>query len=396
MAFITTFLQDLAGGGAERVAVALLNAFACEHDVTLLLARHEGPYLDDLSPRIRLVPTGSSSTARSIPFLAGWLRKERPDILLTHLTHVNVAAAIATRIARTHTAHVAVEHNQMDLNYSRIGRRSVRAAYRTAQWVYPGIGALVCVSQGVSDSVRGFTHIPGDNLRVIANPVVTPDLRRRLLEEPAHPWLKDGGPPVILGCGRLVEQKDFGTLIEAFRLLLQRRPARLVILGEGDEREALEQQVVASGLTGAVSLPGFDRNPYAAMRAARLFVLSSRWEGLPTVLIEALAAGVNVVATDCPSGPAEILEKGIGRLARVNSPRDLADAMDASLTAPLESSLLTRRAETYSLEQSVKCYEALFEELGERKGDGGRQGRRRSPFRKPPHQASPITNNRTL
>ena len=367
MVFITTFLQDLAGGGAERVAVTLLNAFALEHDVTLLLARQEGPYLADLSPRIRLVATGASSTAGSIPFLTAWLRKKRPDVLLTHLTHVNVAAAIAARLAGTSTAHVAVEHNQMGLNYSRMARHSVRVAYRAAHWLYPGVGALVCVSQGVSDSIRAFAHIPGDNIRVIANPVVTPDLRRRSQEEPAHPWLKDGGPPVVLGCGRLVEQKDFGTLIEAFRLLLQRRPARLVILGEGVEREALEKQVAASGLEDVVSLPGFDRNPYAAMRAARLFVLSSRWEGLPTVLIEALAAGVNVVATDCPSGPAEILEKGVGRLVPVGAPDQLAYAMDAALAAPLDKSVLARRAEEYSLERSVKCYEALFEELALRK-----------------------------
>lgn len=387
MASITAFLQDLAGGGAERVAVALLNAFALNHEVTLLLARPEGPYLDDLSSRIHLVQTGASSTAGSIPFLAGWLRKRRPDILLTHLTHVNVAAAIGTRLARTGTPHVAVEHNQMDLNFPRIRRRSVRAAYRAARWVYPRVDAVVCVSQGVRDSVRHFTHIPGDNLRVIANPVVTPDLRRRLLEEPAHPWLKDDGPPVILGCGRLVEQKDFGTLIEAFRLLLQKRPARLVILGEGEERESLQNQIISSDLQGAVALPGFDRNPYAAMRAARLFVLSSRWEGLPTVLIEALAAGVNVVATDCPSGPSEILAGGVGRLVPVGAPRDLAHAMDASLEAPQEASHLARRAETYSLEQSVERYEALFAELAGREDRGSRQvtmnGYDRALFREP-------------
>lgn len=369
---ITSFLQDLAGGGAERVAVALLNGLAAEHDVTLLMARREGPYLDDLSPRIRIVATGVSSTAGSIPFLAAWLRKKRPDVLLTHLTHVNVAAAIAARLAGTPTAHVAVEHNQMGLNYSRIARRSVRAAYRAARWMYPGIGAIVCVSGGVKDSVLAFSHIRGANVRVIPNPVVTPELRLLLRQEPSHPWLKDGGPPVLLGCGRLVEQKDFGTMIEAFRLLVQKRPARLVILGEGEQRPALEKLVAAHGLGDTVSLPGFDRNPYAAMRSARLFVLSSRWEGLPTVLIEALAAGVNVVATDCPSGPAEILDKGVGRLVPVGAPHALADAMDAALDAPLEACVLTQRAEEYSLERSVQRYEALFEELAGRKECEGR------------------------
>lgn len=357
----------MAGGGAERVALTLLNALAeqGEHEVVLVLARREGPYIADVAPGIRLVDLGGASTARSVPRLARLLKAERPDILMTHLTHVNVAGALALRLAGGKTRQVAVEHNQMDLNFARLQRRSVKIAYRLARFVYPGIAAVVSVSAGVEASVLRFTGLPRrENFNVLANPVVTPHLRALLKDAPAHPWLRDDGPPVLLGCGRLMEQKDFPNLIEAFRLVQAERPARLLILGEGPDREKLEAQVAQAGLAEAVALPGFDRNPYAAMAASKMFVLSSRWEGLPTVLIEALAAGANVVSTDCPSGPDEVLEGGkYGRLVPVADAPALAGAIMATLDNPLPAKVLTGRAEHYSLERAAENYLALFRSL---------------------------------
>lgn len=364
---IAAFLQDLAGGGAERVALTLLNALAEQggHEIILVIARREGPYLADVSPAIRLVDLGGASTARSVPRLARLLKVERPDILMTHLTHVNVAGALALRLAGGRTRQVAVEHNQMDLNFARLQRRSVKIAYRLARWLYSGIAAVVSVSAGVEASVLRFTGLRhSDNFHILANPVVTPRLRALLKEAPAHPWLRDDGPPVLLGCGRLMEQKDFPNLIEAFRLVREQRPARLLILGEGPDREMLEALVAQAGLGEHAALPGFDRNPYAAMASARIFVLSSRWEGLPTVLIEALAAGANVVSTDCPSGPDEVLDGGkYGRLVPVADAPALARAIITTLDAPAPRNMLIERAEQYSLESATGNYLALFRSL---------------------------------
>lgn len=361
---IAVFLQNLKGGGAERVALTLVNALAQSHDVTLLLVRKQGDYLDDLSPQVKLVDMAAKSTMAAIPALSHWLRQNRPDVLMTHLTHVNVAAALAVRLSFTEVPHVAVEHNQIDLNFPRIRQRSVRVAYRAVRYIYPGITAVVSVSQGVENSVKRFCAFAGGNMRVIANPVVTPALRDLLTEAPAHPWLSDGGAPVLLGCGRLVEQKDFPNLIEAFRLVRQQRDVRLLILGEGELRPMLEEAVATAGLQEVAALPGFDRNPYAAMAAADLFVLSSRWEGLPTVLIEALAAGTNVVATDCPSGPMEVLEGGrYGSLVPTGNPRALADAILARLAQPIDRATLQKRADDYSLENVQAIYEDLFREV---------------------------------
>lgn len=361
---IAVFLQNLKGGGAERVALTLVNALAQTHDVSLLLVRKQGDYLDDLSPQVKLVDMASGSTMASIPALSRWLRQNRPDVLMSHLTHVNVAAQLAVRLSRTGTPLVAVEHNQIDLNFARIRQRSVRLAYRAVRYVYPGITVVVSVSQGVEDSVKRFCGFAGQNMRVIANPVVTPALRMLLAEPPAHPWLGDGGAPVLLGCGRLVEQKDFPNLIEAFRLARQQRDLRLLILGEGELRSELEAAVANAGLQDCASLPGFDRNPYAAMAAADLFVLSSRWEGLPTVLIEALAAGTNVVAADCPSGPMEVLEGGrYGSLVPTDDPQALADAILSRLSHPIDRETLQKRADEYSLENVQAIYEDLFREV---------------------------------
>jgi glycosyltransferase involved in cell wall biosynthesis len=361
---IAAFLQDLAGGGAERVAITLLNELAETHDVSLVLARNEGPYLADVSGRIESIDLAAGTTMQAIPKLAQWIRANRPEILMTHLTHVNVAGALAVRLSRMPVQQVAVEHNQMGLNYERIKRKTVRLAYQAARYIYPGIPAIVSVSAGVEASVARFTRITGQNCRVIANPVLTPHLRKLMDEHPVHPWLSDGGDPVILGCGRLVEQKDFANLIAAFAQVRQNRRVRLLILGEGDLREPLQRQINEAGLTEVALLAGFDRNPYAAMRAARLFVLSSRWEGLPTVLIEALATGVNVVSTNCPSGPDEVLDEGrFGALVPIADATALARGIQTALDAPIAPDILKERAEHYSLERATARYEDLFRAL---------------------------------
>jgi glycosyltransferase involved in cell wall biosynthesis len=198
-------------------------------------------------------------------------------------------------------------------------------------------------------------------VEVVYNPVITPALMALAQEVPDHPWLAPGQPPVILGVGRLTRQKDFSTLIRAFAEVRRRRVARLLILGEGEERTRLQALAAELGLGDDVALPGFRDNAMAYMAASRVFVLSSAWEGLPTVLIEALAAGARVVSTDCPSGPREILQEGrLGTLVPVGDPAALAgamlDALDGSSQAtPLEALTL------FTLETAVDNYLRVIE-----------------------------------
>ena len=193
----------------------------------------------------------------------------------------------------------------------------------------------MAVSRGVADDMIARTGVPADLVRVIYNPVISAEMNAAAGEAVEHPWLMPGGPEVILGVGRLTPHKDFPTLLRAFAILRRTRDCRLLILGEGEERPRLEQLLRDLHLTECVGLPGFVNNPFAYLAKASLYVLSSAWEALPTVLIEALAVGVPVVSTDCRSGPTEILAGGrYGRLVPVGDADSLARAMTDTLSEP--------------------------------------------------------------
>jgi glycosyltransferase involved in cell wall biosynthesis len=228
-----------------------------------------------------------------------------------------------------------------------------------ARFFYRWADAVVAVSQGVADELVHYVRIPAEKVRVIYNPIVTPELFRKAEEPLEHPWFREGEPPVILGVGRLTKQKDFPTLIRAFALVRQQRPARLMILGEGEERPQLEALVKELGIAEDVSLPGFVQNPYPYMKKAAVFVLSSRWEGLPTVLIEAAALDVPVISTNCPSGPAEILAMYSDQLVDVGD----KDGMARAILKTLQSRRVERvNVEPYTLNHALSYYLKLLEE----------------------------------
>jgi glycosyltransferase involved in cell wall biosynthesis len=221
---------------------------------------------------------------------------------------------------------------------------------------YPWADGIVAVSQGAADDLARTARLPKDRIQVVHNPIVTPELREMAAARLDHPWFEAGAPPVLLAVGRLAPQKDFGTLIRAFERVRRSRPARLMILGDGPERDALEALAAEVGLESAVDLPGRIVNPFPYMVRADAFVLSSRWEGLPSVLIEALFCGVPVVATDCPSGPREILAGGKhGLLVPVGDVEALArgieSALDGEIPRPAPSSW-----EPYEQETVVRRY----------------------------------------
>jgi glycosyltransferase involved in cell wall biosynthesis len=230
--------------------------------------------------------------------------------------------------------------------------------------MYPLATAITSVSDGVSDDLARVAGIDRARIQTIYNPIDAARIRALAAEPAGHAWLADPKLRVVLGAGRLSPQKDFATLVDAFGLLLERdRDAaslRLVILGEGDEREALEGRVRELGLTERVDLPGFVENPFRFMGRAAAFALSSEWEGLPGALLEALACGCPVVSTDCPSGPREILEGGavgkVGELVPVRDAAALAGALGRLLDHPTERSLLVRRAADFEADAAIDRY----------------------------------------
>jgi glycosyltransferase involved in cell wall biosynthesis len=233
-------------------------------------------------------------------------------------------------------------------------RRRLRRIYRHCDGV-------ICNSEGVADDLVAFLDLPREGIAVLPNPTITPELLAAAEEPLAHPWFAPGEPPVILGAGRLGRAKDFGTLLKAFALLRRKRPCRLLILGQGRQKERLEAQARRLGVAADFELPGFVSNPYAYMARAGLFVLSSLWEGCPNVLIEAMAVGTPVVATDCRSGPREVLQGGrFGPLVPLRDAETMAGAMAATLDRPLPAAALGEAVQGYTVENSVRLHLQTF------------------------------------
>ena len=312
-------------------------------------------------PRLALAPVLSRKQLTNIAhnkILSGWaaatasyLDRERPDALLAMDTRAVCAGTMAACLARHRPRIVAGLHNAL--------KRLQDVWMARASYVYAD--AAFGVSSGVAAELRRLPGMARERVHTVYNPVVAEDVDRKAREPVDHPWIGGDGPPVILAVGRLSAQKDFSTLLAAFARLLQRRPARLIVLGEGKRRPRLLSLARRLGVAEHVDLPGFVDNPYAFMARASLFVLSSRYEGLSTVLIEAMACGCPVVSTDCPHGPREILEDGKhGPLAPVGDAEALAAAMARTLDAPPRAETLRERASFFGVARAIDRYEELL------------------------------------
>ena len=341
---LAIFLPSLHDGGAEKMMLNLLLGIADRgYPIDLVLAMADGPHLVDVPKSIRLIDLKAARVVTSLPRLIRYLREVRPHAILSIMNHANIVALLAQRLSGIPTRVLVSERNTLSMAAQHA--RTLRA--QLMPWLvrifYPLANEIVTVSIGVADDLARIMGIPRQTIKVIYNPVITPELQQKVIASLEHPWFEPGQPPVILGVGRLTKQKDFTTLIQAFARVFRNHRARLLILGEGPERSALEALVKRLGLEQVVNLPGFVANPYMYMSRASLFVLSSRWEGLPGVLIEALYCGALVVSTDCPSGAREILADGrYGQLVPVGGEAEMARAIENVLAGeyphpPLES-----------------------------------------------------------
>ena len=357
---IAIFLPSLAGGGAERVMLTLANAISTRgYAVDLVLASMHGPYLPQVSGQVRVVDLRAGRVFKSLFSLARYLRHEKPFAMLSGLNHANVVAVMANRLAGKPARLVLSEHSTISQEASRTHGFVARTVYALVRKFYRHADRIVAVSQAAARDLEQFAHLKAGTVRTIYNPFDLEHIRESARQDPCHPWLTPGEPPVILAIGRLTQAKDFPSLIRAFASIRNRHRARLLILGEGDLRGTLEDLVQELGMDPSiVQMPGFVTNPYAYLSRAAMFVLSSRWEGLPGVLIEAMACGTPVVSTDCPSGPREILGNGLwGRLVPVGDMTALAQAMDVILTTPKD--LLPdvhQRALDFAQEIAVEAY----------------------------------------
>lgn len=390
---IALVLQDLDDGGIQVSNLKLATALhEMGHDVELVLCRKSGVHLSSIPSGIKITglrrrvvwraqlmalaadPAGfvamlrplllarrPPTTLRYLPSLAACLRHGRPDLVIASATHLNITTILARARIRGDFKLLVAERN----TYSNVVSRDDSA--RKWRWRYLGplvrrlygqADGVVSVSKGVADDLSRAVGLARDRITTIYNPVVDGGFRDRVSEHVDHPWFRAGEPPVLLGMGRFRDDhKNFSVLIEALARVRKQIPARLMILGEGCDRARYERQVMSLGLSDCVELPGFIANPLPYLKHASCFVLSSTHEGLPAVLIEALACGCPVVSTDCPSGPREILDDGrYGALVPVGDPAAMADAIVRTLNAPPDSGALVERGASFSDASAVKNY----------------------------------------
>jgi glycosyltransferase involved in cell wall biosynthesis len=302
---IAFFFLSLEIGGVQRIMLNLskhLNGLG--FPVDLVLIRASGPFMENVSDRVRVIDLQAVRAVRALPALVRYLRRERPAVLLSAQTHVNAVAVIARRFAGGSTRLVLSEHNCLCGSSRRAEKILDRMRPLIARYLYQDADGIVAVSRVMAKDLSRRAGISMDRIGVIHNSVSDEEVREKSGYPLRHPWFGHEKLPVVLAMGRLSPAKDYPTLLRAFSLVSARRDARLVILGAGTERPKLESLIAEMDLREAVSLPGFDTNPFPYMARCSVYVLSSAWEGFPNVPLEALACEANVVSTDCLSGPA--------------------------------------------------------------------------------------------
>lgn len=356
---ISIFIPSVNGGGAERAMLVFGDQLIKRgFSVELVVASLEGALRDRIPPGVEVVNLNQPRMLRALPKLTQYLIKRKPCALFSTITHANIAASCAARCTGFQNPLIVRQSNApisecKTTLASRVAIRLIPHAYRLAQ-------GIIAVSQGVKDELLILQPSLESRIQVIPTPVLTDEIRAMGEEMPSHPWFADSRVPVIVSAGRLKKHKGMLDLVRAFARVRRRTQARLLILGEGSDRARIEAEVEKLGISEDVALPGYMYNPFSSMNRAALFVLASHYEGLPNVLIQAMAFGTPVVSTDCKSGPSEILEDGkLGRMVRVGALDDLARAIEESLSLPRREDARQSVWERFGAASATSRYLAL-------------------------------------
>ena len=356
---VAVFVPTMHGGGAERAMLMFCRELLrLGFRVDLLTVSFEGPLRELIPQGISGVDLRSRKATLAVFKLVSYLRRQRPLALYSTISNANVVASLAGKLAGASTKTIVRESNAPLSTPKNTLSRWV--TFKAAPYAYRLSHGVIAVSNGVAHELEMLAPHLSKKMRVIATPVISDEVLAQGAEAVDHPWFRHHDKPIILGAARLEPHKGLLSVVRAFSKVRVDKDARLVILGEGTQQQRLELEVERLGLQEHVALLGFQKNPFAFMSKANAFVLASEFEGLPNVLIQAMAFGTPIVSTDCKSGPAEILEGGrLGTLVPVHDEDALAQGMLHALSLPRQHEAMAHARVTYGAQRAAEAYLAM-------------------------------------
>lgn len=356
---VAVFIPSMHGGGAERAMLVFCGELvALGLRVDLLTVTMEGPLRHLIPPGVSVIDLKSRRTSLALPKLVAYLKKTRPEALYSTIMNANVVAAMARLLSGLRVPTIVRESNApLSSPKSTISRW---VTYKVAPFLYQFASGVIAVSQGVADELGTMAPHMKERIRVIPTPVISDDVLRQGDVHVDHPWFTRREKPIIVSAARLEQHKGFLTLLQAFSELRVSKDARLVILGQGSMRAQIEAEILRLDLRDDVALVGFQHNPFAYMSKGDAFVLASEFEGLPNVLVQAMAFGTPIVATDCKSGPSEILCGGrYGTLVPVGDVGALAKGLEYALNQPRQLEAMDHARVVYGARNAAHEYLAM-------------------------------------
>ncbi|WP_350342381.1 glycosyltransferase [Proteinivorax tanatarense] len=360
---ITLYIPSLNLGGIAKNTIRLAKGLiAMGYDVDVVVVNYKGEYVKDLPSEINIVNLNSKKAMFSIPKLVSYLRRKRPKALISANDYTNIIAIIAKKLSAVKCKLIISVRTNVTTHCK--NAKSIKERLLVPLLIkkaYPLSDYIVSVSKGVQEDLVSNFNIPENKSVVIYNPIFDESILEKKLEEPNHIWFGKANT-ILLSAGRLTQQKDYPTLIKAFaefRKTENSKSVKLIILGEGPERDNLQKLINKLNLTGDVDLLGYVSNPYSYMGKADLFVLPSKWEGFGNVLVEALSCGVNVITTNCPSGPMEIINYGeFGTFVPVGDYKKMSDKIKDTLnnSPKISAETLVKRGKEFSISKTASEY----------------------------------------
>jgi len=359
---IACFFATSGHSGVDRAMNHLIPAMVRRgYPVDLLHVQKHGPYIKNPPEGLNIVDLGSKHVYPSLPAVVRYLKRERPHVMLSDKDRVNRTAIFAKMLAGVDTRLVLRSGTTISVDLASRKRFDRWLQKNSMGKLYRYADQVIVPSQGAADDLAEYTGLNREMIAAVPSPIVPEANFTRQYPRPEHPWFAEGEPPVIISVGELSPRKDFATLLRAFAKVRVQTPCRLVILGKGGQKQALLALAQELGVATDFDLPGFQPNPYDFLAHASLFAFSSRWEGLPLALVEALAAGTPVVSTDCPSGPREVLQDGqYGNLIPVGDDDQMAQAIMETLRQPLPAETLKQAVRRFEIEASASAYLAAL------------------------------------